>query len=155
MILLKNLPQYFINGVVWINSSKALKASRKNITSDYLVDDNLLLELTRIFNDWHNKGILKSIPKVNSFRRDYIPDGGAKNSWHLVGKAIDIGFTLSDLTRIKDEITTNPKIYSNIGGIGFYNTFIHFDSGTNQAIGQFAPYFRFWNNSTYVLKKKP
>ena len=49
--------------------------------------------------------------------------GGAKNSLHLKGKAVDIkARNQKELIRIVEKVFTN-------GGIGYYNSFIHVDVG--------------------------
>ena len=61
--------------------------------------------------------------------------GGASKSQHLTGNAVD--WTISDrevLSKIQDELRiykhNHPAIKSiGVGGIGIYDTFVHFDMG--------------------------
>ena len=54
--------------------------------------------------------------------------GGAKNSYHLKGRAVDISWRMLD-ARQKRRLVTEA-LHLGFGGFGFYSTFIHLDSGS-------------------------
>jgi len=64
--------------------------------------------------------------------------GGAHNSYHLTGRALD--FSCPNInSRIKDDISAKGKLYSSlrsigINGFGFSDSFIHFDVRTAGSI---------------------
>ena len=54
--------------------------------------------------------------------------GGSPNSQHLLGKAADIrvkGYTTEKLSKIIESLINNGDMLQ--GGIGIYNTFVHYD----------------------------
>lgn len=53
--------------------------------------------------------------------------GGAKNSYHMVGKAADI-----KVNGNMDELYYFANIIFNQGGVGKYQTFIHVDTGNKR-----------------------
>ncbi len=64
-------------------------------------------------------------PATNDMLRQH-SDGVAKNSQHLLGKAIDVRLTDVELTKLRDTAITMQR-----GGVGYYATsnFVHIDTG--------------------------
>jgi len=64
-------------------------------------------------------------PKTNDMLRSR-SSGVAKNSQHLLGKAIDIRLTGVDLTKLRDTAIAMQR-----GGVGYYanSNFVHVDTG--------------------------
>jgi uncharacterized protein YcbK (DUF882 family) len=64
-------------------------------------------------------------PKTNEMLRDR-SSGVAKNSQHLLGKAIDVRLTGIELTKLRDTAIAMER-----GGVGYYanSNFVHIDTG--------------------------
>jgi len=153
---LKDFTPFTVSKTQWINKQKAIAASKKNVPDSFDVSDELILVTHSILLDQFNRGVLKNPAsiKVTSLVRDYIPTGGATKSAHLVGKAIDMTFHKDDLTRIQNDIRSNPSKYKEIAGIGFYTDgHIHYDVEHRSTNGRFKPYFAFWSNLPEDQKK--
>jgi hypothetical protein len=132
-----------------ITPEKLLQFSGHNSTPEWEFDNDLALLLQQTLRQAAEDDILLDLDQIRltSATRNYIPKGGATNSQHMKGKAFDFHFSKRDLLALKKDITQNPSKYKEFGGIGFYDTYLHFDSGIDSPTGKYAPYFRFWDKS--------
>jgi uncharacterized protein YcbK (DUF882 family) len=93
---------------------------------DVLVNVKIVAEQLQILRDFLNVPI-----KINSAYRSPAHNkkaGGVKNSQHLTGEAVDIvakGITTNYLAYKINELIFKGKILE--GGIGIYDTFVHYD----------------------------
>lgn len=94
--------------------------------SNQVVLDSVLLEKLQKLRDQIGKPII-----INSAYRNKeynLKVGGAKNSQHLLGKAVDIkvsGITPKEIAKIAEGI--------GFGGIGIYSNFVHLDTRQGRA----------------------
>lgn len=71
---------------------------------------------------------------VNSLIRNYIPAGGAKNSAHLRGNAVDLGMSKQAQAKFKMHLPAFMSLYGGqVGGIGFYSWGVHLDTEVEKA----------------------
>jgi len=128
-----------------------LESSKKKFDENSVLSDQLPYRYQQFLQKLIDLGLYKNKPlpliKVTSANRDYIPKGGAKQSKHLKGEALDFVGLSTNL--VNEIVTKNPKDFGDIiGGIGIYNNHIHFDVSSETPLGVYAPHFRYWNATT-------
>lgn len=103
-----------------MKNNNAIEKVKLIITPEVVTFAQMIQEL----RDYYGKPI-----KVNSWYRTPAYNkkcGGSSNSIHLDGRACDLAVTdYENLTRVWQSIC---KKYNKIGGVNYYNTFMHFDN---------------------------
>jgi len=85
--------------------------------------------------------------RVTSAIRDYIPTGGAKNSAHLRGNAVDIALSASQMKELQGNLLLFfDSVVGKIGGFGVYNWGVHIDTEQDNIS-------RFWSIKGIPLKE--
>lgn len=115
--------------------------------SHYL--DQRLIHIAQEIRTYYNSPV-----KVNSTLRTKshnLAVGGGLKSQHLLGNAIDLGFSSEVHEKLTQDLINRTGVYNSLlklglGGLGLYDTFIHFDvrEKTNNRLA-------FWD---YRVKKK-
>lgn len=96
------------------------------VPRQYMMNVQNLANNLQILRDYIHKPI-----KINSGYRTKLHNdsvGGSKKSQHLLAKAADIvisGMTPRELKDIIEQLISQGKMKQ--GGIGLYNTFVHYD----------------------------
>ncbi len=96
--------------------------------SDLYINIVKLANQLQVLRDFINK----PIKITNAYRCENHNEivGGVKNSMHIFGKAADLqvkGMTPNDLYKKIDSLINDGEILQ--GGLGLYNTFVHYDFG--------------------------
>lgn len=106
------------------------------MSSEVLANIKIVAINLQILRDYIGKPI-----KINSAYRSVSHNravGGAKNSQHLLGKAVDIvveGYTPDEVFDIVQNLRRNPMLEGVIfQGLGRYNTFLHLDIRDNYSV---------------------
>jgi uncharacterized protein YcbK (DUF882 family) len=124
--------------------------------------DNRLLIIQDIRDYYTKKGYDIKIHISSSFRTSLgnLLCGGAKNSMHLIGKALDFQIVGKDAAKVKSDYINQIKEKKylfeklrkgGISGMGIYPTFFHIDcrdESDNTAFNSSDKYgkYSFWNN---------
>jgi len=134
-----------VNGqsIIAYNTEMIMSATAKENQNKEL-NTILMQTYAQFLNEMVKMGLSIKGVKITSFWRNYVPNGGSKNSYHLTGKAID--FYVPNYQIICEHILKNKHQYGWIGGLGVYDTHVHLDVGTQEPKGLGAPYFRYWDN---------
>lgn len=149
----KDIPEIYVykNGQkILLYSYKLLFAkSGKKLSGDENINEQVLYETSEIIQHLLSTGVISKVPSINSFYRNYIPPGGSSQSAHMIGSAIDLGFNITEISKVKDYLLSVVQ-HTKLKGLGFYDTFIHFDIDTRTK--PINGKFRFWDNSTFKKK---
>lgn len=96
----------------------------QNIKDDILIN-KLDLFMTRIPKD----SVIK-IHCVNRCKKHNKAVGGVADSRHLTGGACDFNVEGMTISKLQKLVENSKDIFT--GGIGFYNTFVHVDTGNKR-----------------------
>lgn len=98
----------------------------KNKANTYTITNiDLLLMLNSIRKFWGSGIGISSTYRSPSYNRSI---NGATSSQHILGNALDIYPTNGKIKEFQNEVN-KLNIF---GGVGFYNTFMHIDSGNKR-----------------------